>query len=222
MADQAVGEKTQLIGMISKSFPTTVAAAVCYPRGNNLAVDVYWAGDSRVYLLNEDGLAQLSEDDLGGIDAMENLTMDGILTNSISLSKDFEIHSTQIFLQKPGVVFTATDGCFGYFSTPMEFEFLLLRTMLAADTVEQWENDLKEQIGAAAGDDYSIRGIIYGFKSFDVLKRSFLGYAKQFHKRYIENLEWMTYEEKLRSWQQYKHTYYRYCDSRGSSKHAAR
>lgn len=228
--DELVGEKSMLVGGIKKKFPTTAAAGICYPGKKTIEVDLYWAGDSRVYLLTPQGLAQLTEDDLGGIDAMENLTDDGVLTNMINLSKDFVIHTGHITLDRPGFLFAATDGCFGYLSTPMEFEYLLLETMLKSDCVSSdstgvadpwmdrlaekihlgWQEKLSEVIGKIAGDDYTISGYAIGFGSFEEMKKAFIGRANTLYSHFISGLNGKSYDEKFALWQQYKDNYHRY------------
>lgn len=225
--DDLVGEKSMLVGGIKKKFPTTAAAAICRPGRNTIEVDVYWAGDSRVYLLTPQGLAQITEDDLGGIDPMENLTEDGVLTNMINLSKDFTIHTGHISMDRPGFIFAATDGCFGYLSTPMEFEYLLLETMLKSDCVSSdptgvsdswmerltekirigWQETLDAEIGEIAGDDYTISGYAIGFSSFENMKKAFAERANSVYKRYIVGIEDKSYSEKYALWQEYKDNY---------------
>lgn len=228
--EELVGEKSLLVGGIKKKFPTTAAAGICYPGKKTIEVDLYWAGDSRVYLLTPQGLAQLTEDDLGGIDAMQNLTDDGVLTNVINLSTDFSIHTGHISLDRPGFIFAATDGCFGYLSTPMEFEFLLLETMLTSDCVSSdcsgvsdnrrnspaeenrlgWQEKLCEEIGKIAGDDYTISGYAIGFGSFDEMKRAYIERANILYSQFITGLNGKSYEEKYALWQRYKNNYYRF------------
>lgn len=228
--EQLVGEKSMLMGGIRKKFPTTAAAGICYPGEKTIEVNVYWAGDSRVYLLTQQGLAQLTEDDLGGIDAMENLTDDGVLTNMISLSKDFDIHTGHISVDCPGIIFAATDGCFSYLSTPMEFEYLLLKTMLNSDCVSSdnegvskswlermndkkpigWQEQLSEVIGSFSGDDYTISGYTIGFGSFVDMKKSFIGRANYLYSTYIAGLQDKKYDDKFALWQEYKDNYHRF------------
>ncbi len=228
-SDNLVGEKSMLVGGIKKKFPTTAAAGICYPGKKTIEVDLYWAGDSRVYLLTPQGLAQLTEDDLGGIDAMENLTDDGVLTNMINLSKDFMIHTGHISMDCPGIIFAATDGCFGYLSTPMEFEYLLLETMLSSDCVSSdstgvseflmdqlseriqvgWQEKLGEVIGKIAGDDYTISGYAIGFGSFGKMKKAFIGRANAIYSQFISELNEKGYDEKFALWQEYKDNYHR-------------
>ena len=221
--DELVGQKSMLIGGIRKKFPTTAAVGICRVIGDKLAVDYYWAGDSRVYLLNDQGLAQLSEDDLGGIDAMDNLTDDGILQNLISLSRDFTIHSGRIFLDRPGFVFAATDGCFGYLSTPMEFEYVLLEAILAADCISTgsntegssrndrrigFEERLRERM-ADAGDDVSFCGYAIGFGSLQRMKTMLRPRANELYQSVISRLGGMSREEKKALWMSYRDNYHR-------------
>ena len=228
-ANESVGEASVLMGGIKKKFPTTAAVGICYLQDGKPVLDYYWAGDSRVYLLNADGLAQLTEDDLGDIDAMENLRADGILTNVCSLSKDFEIHTGRVSLDKPAIVFAATDGCFGYLSTPMEFEFMLLRTLMNSDCVSAdhagvsssyledqateprtgWMECLREQIEEVAGDDYSISGYAINFGGWQDMRKTLIPRANEMFNHYIEGLDKKSYEEKLALWEEYKGSYYR-------------
>ena len=224
------GEKSMLIGGIRKKLPTTAAAAICRRGQKSIEIDLYWAGDSRVYLLTPQGLAQLTEDDLGGIDAMQNLSDDGVLTNMINLTRDFTIHTGHVSLDRPGIVFAATDGCFGYFRTPMEFEYLLLETMLQADCVSSdpagvdpawnermagriltgWEETLREKIGQIAGDDYTISGFAIGFDSFQAQKKAFAARANELYARYINGIDDKNHAELLTMWQEYKEPYHRF------------
>ena len=52
---------SKLMGRMSKKLPTTAAVAICRPARSGVDVQLHWAGDSRVYLLDSDGLAQLTE-----------------------------------------------------------------------------------------------------------------------------------------------------------------
>jgi len=99
---------------------------------------VFWAGDSRAYLLDpRAGAQQLTTDDIkSGADAMRNLTDDSVMSNCISASADFHINHRAVELEAPFVVLCATDGCYGYLPSPMHFEQLLLSTMAAAKDKE--------------------------------------------------------------------------------------
>ena len=203
------GAKDQLIGMISKKLPTTAAAAVLTAGTQVVDTDLYWAGDSRLYLLDQDGLAQLTEDDLGGIDAFDNLSEDGVLTNMINLSTDFSIHHGRYTVRRPSIVFAATDGCFGYLPSPMAFEYLLLSTLMNSRSVEEWEQTLVHEIGEIAGDDYSISGISMGFGSLDNLKKTLMPRMDYVYRTYIEGSEEKDRDRLLEEWQTYRTSYHR-------------
>lgn len=206
---ERVGEESVLMGGLRKKFPTAAAAGICRLTEERLTLDVYWAGDSRVYLLDAQGLAQLTEDDLGGIDAMENLTRDGALTNLINLSRDFTLHTARLRLVRPALVFAATDGCFGYLSTPMEFEYLLLSTLLNADGISDWLGTLRERIDCVSGDDFSISGYALGFGSFPNTKQALIPRANALYESCIRGLKDKSPEEKQLLWQTYRVNYER-------------
>ena len=202
------GGNTSFKGSMSKDYPTTAAVVVATMSDNRLEANCLWAGDSRCYLLDEDGLKQITEDDLGGIDAMENLTTDGVLTNVITASKDFEIHERAIALRKPGILFAATDGCFGYLSTPMEFEHLLLSALISSDSVNIWEEKISGILTEIAGDDYTMSGMAFGFGSFEKLRETMRNRYHGLLKNYTNNISERSYEEKVALWQKYRESYY--------------
>ena len=86
-----------------------------------------------------------------GQNAMSEIYSDGALTNVMSASAPFTLHERHLTLSAPAIVFAATDGCFGYLGSPMEFEYCLLDTMMRAQTVEQWEKALGEVFDGTAG-----------------------------------------------------------------------
>ena len=204
------GGTTSIKGSMSKDFPTTAAIISVSTDNRSVYATCLWAGDSRCYLLDAEGLKQLTEDDLGGLDAMENLTADGVLTNVISSSKDFELHHKRITITRPALLFSATDGCFGYFSTPMEFENLLLYSLCYSENVEEWERSISAVLEEVAGDDYSLSGFAVGFGSFAKLKHSFEKRYSDLDDTYIKELEDKAQDEKLALWSSYKSTYSQY------------
>lgn len=205
----AVGEASRLISPMVKVFPTTAAFALCREEKGRICVEYLWAGDSRVYLLNEDGLTQLSTDDLSVPDAMENLYNDGVMTNVISKSRDFVLHYGKTVLDQPGILFAATDGCFGYVSSPMEFEYMLIETLLSSRSVSEWERNLSEVIGKVAGDDYTLSGVVLDYGDFEKMRRSFADRGNALYRDYISKIGNMSREEKTLLWNQYKKNYYR-------------
>lgn len=207
------GGTSSIKGSLSKEFPTTASMIIVSKDALGQALCL-WAGDSRCYLLDAQGLKQLTEDDLHGLDAMENLSADGVLTNVISASKEFVLHQKMISFGQPSILFAATDGCFGYFKTPMEFEYLLLSTLKEADNVEEWEQSIFEVLRKISGDDYSLCGMSIGFGDFQRLKQALLPRCRQVYDTYIADLESRTYEEKLDLWKEYKRDYSVYLEDR--------
>lgn len=197
-------------GKMSKAFPTTAAVIVCTPARDKIIATCIWAGDSRCYMLDSSGMMQLTDDDISGLDAMENLTADGGLTNVISASSRIRLHSKQIEIKKPCLLFAATDGCFGYLTTPMEFEFLLVDTLLRSKSIVEWENNLKSFLQNVAGDDFSLCGCSFGYGSLDNLQSQFKQRRSFLLSEYIDGIEAKSTGEKTALWKDYSGNYSKY------------
>lgn len=79
-----------------------------------MIADFIWAGDSRGYVLSDMGLAQVTKDDIDdSVDALDNISNDGVLTNVVSADGNYILHSKQIKIKDKIIIFNATDGCFG-------------------------------------------------------------------------------------------------------------
>ena len=193
----------------SGRLPTTGAAAICSPARGGADVQLHWAGDSRVYLLDGAGLAQLTEDDPGGIDAMQSLSGERRTANRMRGDRNFTIHTARLTMNRPGLLFAATDGCFRHLGTPMEFEYLLLSTLQRSPNAESWESGLSEALGKTAEDDCSISGIALNAGSFDELKRQLAGRSSLVYRTYIRGLDACTEEEKQQLWEHYRDHYQR-------------
>jgi hypothetical protein len=137
-------------------------------------VDSFWAGDSHCYLWNKEGFFQISEDDLEeNNDPMENLHNDSPISNCVCADRDFVIHHKSISLTiEPVIILCATDGCFGYFKTPMHFENVLRSCLQETKNEKEWRDKIKETISEVTGDDCSLSLIAVGYDSFDGLKKS--------------------------------------------------
>lgn len=197
-------------GSMSKEFPTTAAIALCTGKENSVKTTLFWAGDSRAYILNAEGLSQLTTDDLDGIDAFENISADGVLTNVISASGEYTLHSRELSLPIPCILFCATDGCFGYIQTPMHFEYLLLECLRASSSLSEWEKLLNRSFSEVSGDDYSFVAVLYGYGSFEHLKRSFYAREEYMYHTYIQALQSANDETASTLWEQYSSGYYKY------------
>lgn len=195
-------------GTMISLFPTTMAVIVAYMKENRLFSKHIWAGDSRTYILSQDGLAQVSKDDIEGEDAFSNLSNDGILTNVVAADKKYRLHSTELAIDKPCILLTATDGCFGYVSSPMMFEYMLLSSLDRAENVYEWQNNLKRQLKEYSEDDYTLSMTALKYESFYDLKHAF-AIRYKYIEEIVNKFESVQSERKEMLWKDYSKQYYR-------------
>lgn len=219
---------SRLSGMLIRGFPTTAAVALVRKSSGSkkekvntsesghsdmqeIELHCLWAGDSRVYILDEKGLAQLTADDIADHDAMDNLRSDSALTNMISSDGSFSLHHRVLHLNEPVAVVTATDGCFGYLPTPMDFEDMLLSVLIQADCPRTFEKRLREEILEVTGDDYTLGFMSFGFESFSTLQNYLKKRSDLLQKTYISPMRNSKSEEVAEKlWMSYKSDYTRF------------
>ncbi len=143
------------IGSLRRLLPSTLAMLALRRVGEETRLCAVWAGDSRVYLLDERGLCQLTRDDVAG-GGSGDLSIDGALENVLSADGDYVLHTVCCTLRRPCLLLAATDGCFGYLQTPMEFEYYLLHALTQSETPEGFERSLRELLHDIAGDDFTL------------------------------------------------------------------
>lgn len=204
----------QIKGSSVRTLPSTAAVALIQ-HGNDGAmfVTAIWAGDSRVYIMDSMGLAQLTVDDTTVTDPMITIYEDGILKNILCSDKPVKLHTKTIKMDEPFIVFSATDGCFGYLSTPMEFEGVLLETLLKTKCVADWENELENTLSAVAGDDHTLCLAAYGYGSYPALQKSFARRYEYIEKHYLLPVSNMPVEDRdsrFELWGSYCDNYMRY------------
>lgn len=204
----------QIKGSSVRTLPTTAAVALMQSAQDGaVSVTAIWAGDSRVYILDSTGLAQLTTDDTTVQDPMENIYEDGILNNLFCSDKAVKLHCKTVTMDHPFMVFAATDGCFGYLSTPMEFEGVILGTLLQSKCAADWEQDLSDAIGSIAGDDCTFCLAAYGYGSYRVLQNSFTDRYNYLHKHFllpVLDLPVEDREKRFALWELYRDEYLRY------------
>ncbi len=206
MCSKFADNKSRLVGSLGgKSFPTTAAFMKNTVTEKGVEVTCYWAGDSRCYMIDEDGLHQLSCDDLEGEDAYSNIKNDGVLTNAITAEKDFILHEKKFIFDKPCILFSATDGCFGYLDSPMDFEYLILQNLIFAKSISEWKSKLKKEFAQSAGDDYTFVAAVFGLDSFQKVRTHFSKRRDFVYRNYIEQKE-----ETEKKWEEYKESYNKY------------
>ncbi|MBE6932906.1 MAG: hypothetical protein E7464_05970 [Ruminococcaceae bacterium] len=209
-ADAGSGLRSSMI----RPMPTTAAALVIRPaEEDRFAASAIWAGDSRAYALSDHGLMQLSQDDATEKDPMKNLYGDSIMTRTVDGAKGARLHLGTVTLTAPFLAITATDGCFAYLSTPMEFEGLLLESLMASESTAQWEQRLDEGIGEVAGDDYTLCLAAYGFDSFRAMQAHFRPRLRHLQAEYLKPLAALApgdLASREALWQQYRTDYLNY------------
>lgn len=192
----------RIMGSLGKSFPTTAAITTGHLVPGGVEITCFWAGDSRCYMLDGYGLHQLTADDLDVTDAMANLTSDGVMTNVINASTPYELHAKTLFIDHPCVLFAATDGCFGYLKSPMEFEQLITDSLLASSGIEDWKRAMFDRMLAVAGDDFTLCLAAVGYRDFASLKSSFINRNAFMAQNYMNpNID------PARLWESYKKDY---------------
>ena len=205
------GSTLKIRGSMVRNFPTTAAIALAVCLQDGVELDAMWAGDSRVYFLGETGLMPLTRDDTSSGDAFEDLRNDPVQTNVLSSDGQFILHTRTVPIKEPILVIAATDGYFGYWNTPMEFEYFLLDTLYRSSCLEEWEEFLREEIKDVTGDDATLAVLAFGFGTFDRMKEAYTERHRIIKDQYINQLgDSCTEKEAKLLWQKYRRDYEKY------------
>lgn len=199
-------------GDMFKELPCTMSLiTVTLNEKRDLLADYLWAGDSRGYFLDKMGLCQVTVDDLEtDEDAFSNLRSDAKLSNVINADTAFELHENLLTFREPVLLITTTDGSFGYFKTPMEFEYAILHSMQQAMNTQQWEEKLTEAVSAVAGDDFSIIISAYGFTDFMSCQQYYAQRVRLLRQRFISDAANVDDAQLAALWKEYQKNYYRW------------
>ncbi len=163
--------------------PTTFAALRYRPLSEE-EYEVYavWAGDSRCYLLNEEGLAWLSADD-------ENEYKQ--LTNCFAAEGRTELHCRRYVLKKPFLLFCASDGFFdAYDKYELSVEARLLNDIFEAKDFNGLRERLAERYKGNAADDTSVALAGVGFSEYSELWTMLTGRWKRVEEIYKMHCEY--------------------------------
>lgn len=182
-------ENTRIKGALVRSFPTTATVVIAENNPDGVLLNILWAGDSRIYLVDRRGLAQVSKDDVEDTDALDNLTGDGAMSNVIAADGDFYLHYKKILITEPTIVFAATDGCFGYLPTPMEFEYEFLDALCSAQSPFEFRNKLASLFRDVAGDDCTMCTMSFLFGTFKDQKKQLQPRLDEVFNKYITPLD---------------------------------
>jgi serine/threonine protein phosphatase PrpC len=185
-------EQSKLKSSLIRTFPTTLALAIVNFEAETSEIDILWAGDSRIYILNAvDGLIQLTKDDLKlENDPFENIGNDSPLSNMIHLDDDFTINHLNSKIENPFFVLAATDGCFGYYPTPMHFEHLLLNNLFTSNSEIEWKEKITSELKSISGDDFSLalKYVQNSAESFEEIKKLFRDRLEELHMDYMSDI----------------------------------
>lgn len=208
MGKQKGGSTLVLRGTMVRDFPSTAAIALTEYSKGKLSLNLMWAGDSRLYYLDSSGLSVLSQDDTDSRDAFEDLRNDPVQTNVLSSDGNFTLHSRTMKVSGPMILLSCTDGYFGYWNTPMQFEYFLLDTLERASSLKEWKELLREEILEVTGDDATLAGMLFQFGTFEEMKKYFRDRHNKLYEQYIAPLNEDYSEEKAREyWQAYRGGY---------------
>jgi serine/threonine protein phosphatase PrpC len=193
---------SKLKSKLIKQLPTTLAGIFFEENETELYLDVFWAGDSRCYVMTQNSLMQLSKDDLNGHpDALQNLREDALISNCLYAGDAFVLHHFLYRFNEPCLLITATDGCFGYVETPAHFEYILLNTLMNSYyDLEDWQEKLTDIFSQIAADDVSMSLLAWGFDNLNELKNYFYPrYLFLFHEYILplQNLENQTTQDNV-------------------------
>jgi serine/threonine protein phosphatase PrpC len=198
-------------GNMFRELPTTAALAAIESTPNNTIMCRYlWAGDSRGYFLDSEGMCQMTADEFyTDEDAFTNLRSDAKLKNVIHAGAGFQINEKTVQLNTPTAVIVATDGAFGYLLTPMHFEHLLLSTLMEASSENEWQEGIVRALSPVSGDDFALIAALYGFESFNSAKEYFAPRYEELCRDYITPSAGADDDTLLALWNSYKTNYYR-------------
>lgn len=224
--------KGGLRSALIKEYPTTLAITCINRVADSFSIDSFWAGDSRNYIWNQNGLFQISVDDLkGNLDPMQNLHEDAPMSNCIQADGAFKINHKNILVsdKEKFVVISATDGCFGYYPSPMDFEKALIDSLNNASSKEEFEMNLSTAFAFVTADDFSFSLAAIGYKNFHDLKSCLRPSSKHVRKYFKQRQH---FEEEVRKaeeriaklkestdswmtslWPEYKRNYLKYMES---------
>lgn len=143
--------------------PTTfVAAHYSDLNEEECVVHAVWAGDSRCYVLNTNGLQKLTLDD-------EDESK--LLTNHFSADMAAELHYRVYRLRKPFILIGASDGFFdAYDKSNLTVEARLLLDIFNSSSVEELYSALVERYDKNLSDDTSVAFVSVGFSGYEHIK----------------------------------------------------
>lgn len=162
--------------------PTTLTVALINETENGVDVLYLWAGDSRGYLWNADGLAQITDDH----------ERDETMTNLITLTKPFQLEARLFRTNKPVILFNATDGCYKCpcFASAFDLEYVFLQAINSSNSFEETVKNLDKQFTViGTHDDSNTMALTsFGYESFEDIKAAVSQRLAYLHEHIIQEL----------------------------------
>lgn len=144
--------------------PSTVVVAFADEHDEDVDVLYLWAGDSRGYVWDDKGLAQITDDH----------EKNEVMTNLVSVTKPFRVEAGFRRFAKPVVLFNATDGCYKcpVFASPLDLECIFVNALTESDDLVGVERILREQFKVlGVHDDSNTMALAtFGFADYAALK----------------------------------------------------
>ena len=168
----------------SKLLPSTLVIGLVNDSDEREDLDVVylWAGDSRAYVWDRNGLGIFTEDH------EKNETM----TNLINLSIPFYLEGKMYTVNKPCILFNASDGCYKCpaFASPFDLEYIILDALKDADTFDMGVENLKNTLNILSTHDDSCTLAIstYGYSLFEDIRSDVLARLKYIDENIIAKL----------------------------------
>ncbi len=202
-------DENRLKGSLVCSFPTTAAVVLAKELNGAVLSAFFWAGDSRGYIFEPKGLVQITKDHISGKgDAFDNLREDARLSNFARAESDFYLEYKTAEITSSAMLICATDGCFGYFKTPMEFEYMLLKTMEKAESFSHWGDLITAYLTDISGDDLAMYICPVGINDIEQAKKIYEKRSRHLYKKYISKIDGAKEETLKKLWESYKKEYY--------------
>lgn len=166
-----------LLSKMMRKLPTTMALCMYFIEEDNITINCYWSGDSRIYMFDKDKMYFLTKDDADAFDGdpFSPANMDLAMNNTICQDRDFKINKSTIKVpygpDNPIVLIAATDGCFGYFKNPIEFEYTIRHCLSTSNNLDDYLPSIKNAIiDNIQQDDFSMALVQIGVEDFTQFK----------------------------------------------------
>lgn len=162
--------------------PTTMVLSLMNETETGVEVLYLWAGDSRGYIWDKNGLAQITDDHEKG----------ETMTNLISLTRSFTLEARMMTFSKPVMLLNVSDGCYkcSCFASAFDFEYVLLKELNESDNFKETAEKLDEQflhIGTH-DDSNTIALMAFGYDEFNDVKSSVAARLDYLNKEMVSKL----------------------------------